>query len=156
MANPNLALILTLTRHALQLCRQGVASLQSLQRYHSMDASAAASLLTLTLTQLPAAAEGGVGGGMGGGLGGAAAADAVVSSLTLVELPGTEKLGQTAEARTLLSNRAQTHALTLTLPPSPHAHRHPPTLTQTRSLTLTRSLAQALTLHLPRTARGCT
>ena len=63
---------------------------------------------------------GGVGGGLGGGmggLGGAAAADAVVSSLTLVELPGTEKLGQTAEARTLLSNRAQTHALTLTLPP---------------------------------------
>ena len=41
----------------------------------------------------------------------------VVSSLTLVELPGTEKLGQTAEARTLLSNRAQTHALTLTLHP---------------------------------------
>jgi len=105
-----------------------VASLQSLQRYHSMDASAAASLLTLTLTQLPAAAEGGMGGGMGGGvggglgggmggLGGAAAADAVVSSLTLVELPGTEKLGQTAEARTLPSDRAQTHALTLTLPP---------------------------------------
>ena len=122
MTNPNPSL--TLPRHALQLCRQGVASLQSLQRYHSMDASAAASLLTLTLTQLPAAAEGGVGGGMGGGmggglggLGGAADADAVVSSLTLVELPGTEKLGQTAEARTLLSNRAQTHALTLTLPP---------------------------------------
>ena len=140
-----------------------MASLQSLQRYHSMDASAAASLLTLTLTQLPAAAEGGVGGGMGGGmggglggLGGAADADAVVSSLTLVELPGTEKLGQTAEARTLLSNRAQTHALTLTLPPSPHAHAHPPTLTQTRSLALAQSLAQALTLHLPRTARGCT
>ena len=140
-----------------------MASLQSLQRYHSMDASAAASLLTLTLTQLPAAAEGGVGGGMGGGmggglggLGGAADADAVVSSLTLVELPGTEKLGQTAEERTLLSNRAQTHALTLTLPPSPHAHAHPPTLTQTRSLTRAQSLAQALTLHLPRTARGCT
>ena len=97
-----------------------MASLQSLQRYHSMDASAAASLLTLTLTQLPAAAEGGMGGGMDGGLGGlagAADADAVVSSLTLVELPGTEKLGQTAEARTLLSNRAQTHALTLALPP---------------------------------------
>ena len=155
----DLTLAVTLTRHALQLCRQGVASLQSLQRYHSMDASAAASLLTLTLTQLPAAAEGGVGGGMGGGLGGlggAADADAVVSSLTLVELPGTEKLGQTAEARTLLSNRAQTHALTLTLPPSPHAHAHPPTLTQTRSLTRAQSLAQALTLHLPRTARGCT
>ena len=114
-----------------------MASLQSLQRYHSMDASAAASLLTLTLTQLPAAAEGGVGGGMGGGmggglggLGGAADADAVVSSLTLVELPGTEKLGQTAEARTLLSNRAQTHALTLT----PHPHPSPLALTLTLTL----------------------
>ena len=135
MTNPNPSL--TLPRHALQLCRQGVASLQSLQRYHSMDASAAASLLTLTLTQLPAAAEGGMGGGMGGGvgggmggLGGAADADAVVSSLTLVELPGTEKLGQTAEARTLLSNRAQTHALTLT----PHPHPSPLALTLTLTL----------------------
>ena len=86
--------------HALQLCRQGVASLQSLQRYHAMDASAAASLFTITLTHQPAAGDGGAGGA--GGVGGAAAADAVVSSLTLVELPGTEKLGQTAEDRTLL------------------------------------------------------
>ena len=89
--------------HALQLCRQGVASLQSLQRYHAMDASAAASLFTITLTHQPAAGDGGAGGAGGaGGVGGAAAADAVVSSLTLVELPGTEKLGQTAEDRTLL------------------------------------------------------
>ena len=78
--------------HALQLCRQGVASLQSLQRYHAMDASAAASLFTITLTHQHVV----------GGVGGAAAADSVVSSLTLVELPGTEKLGQPAEARTLL------------------------------------------------------
>ena len=74
-----------------------MASLQSLQRYHAMDASAAASLFTITLTHQPAADAGGA-----GGVGGAAAADAVVSSLTLVELPGTEKLGQTAEDRTLL------------------------------------------------------
>ena len=89
--------------HALQLCRQGVASLQSLQRYHAMDASAAASLFTITLTHQPAAGDGGAAGAGGvGGVGGAAGADAVVSSLTLVELPGTEKLGQTAEDRTLL------------------------------------------------------
>ena len=86
-----------------------MASLQSLQRYHAMDASAAASLFTITLTHQPAAGDGGAAGAAGaggaGGVGGAAAADAadaVVSSLTLVELPGTEKLGQTAEDRTLL------------------------------------------------------
>ena len=161
MVNPNPNL--TLTRHALQLCRQGVASLQSLQRYHSMDASAAASLLTLTLTQLPAAAEGGVGGGMGGGmggglggLGGAADADAVVSSLTLVSCRvRRSSVRPRRRARCSLTEPKSTPSPS-PFPPSPHAHPHPPTLTQTRSLALAQSLAQALTLHLPRTARGCT
>ena len=45
--------------HALGLCRQGGAALQSLQRYHKMDVTSAASIFTITLTHLPAGVDAG-------------------------------------------------------------------------------------------------
>ena len=76
---------------AVQLYRQGRSEISRLTRHHGMDAAAACNLLTLTLTRTPPAEP-------SGPLGAAPRTDAsgvlVISSLTVVELPATERLDQ--------------------------------------------------------------
>ena len=92
---------------AVQLVQQSAAALKNLARYHGVDASAATAVLTLTLAQSPTNEIGATPVTRGSGKWERNPSDEeIVSTLTIVEVPGTEKLG---EDRAALQMREQGH-----------------------------------------------